>query len=153
MTNPPLTESLEVKAPPETSPLIQIVILSFFFPGDAGTPPISSTLILLLPVKSPSDPARHRTKLLVLPALLWSFCLCLTAPPLHQSSIRAPGAERPHSTASDKLHFRSMRSTDIKAVKYTHVARQNVRVKLRKYVFPPERQLGFIVPPSRGFPS
>lgn len=45
-----------------------------------------------------------------------------------------------------------MRSTDIKAVKCMHVACQNVRVKLKKYVFPPERQLHFIIPSSHGFP-
>lgn len=45
-----------------------------------------------------------------------------------------------------------MRSTDIKAVKYMHVVCQNVPVKLKKYVLPPERQLRFIVPSSPGFP-
>lgn len=39
---------------------------------------------------------------------------------------------RPHLAASDKLHFRSTRSTDIKPVKYVHVFCQNVHFKLKE---------------------
>lgn len=146
----------------------------FFSHAGEGTPLVSSTLILLLLFKSPHQPSLHPQPLAIAPNLWplflggYCFCLWLTAHSIRQGSRCGSLAKesfvcinadvRTHQR-DNTYNFGSMRTRNIKAVKYLCVICQKVHLKTKiiKVVYFPQKesfdtsQLQYLILSFNGF--